>query len=63
MKLKTNIVMKKVAILILLICFPMLLLAQSEESKPYVYNILTFSGSLKKEGFKVDVDNGKVNVW
>ena len=28
--------MKKVAILILLICFPMLLSAQSEETRPYV---------------------------
>ena len=37
----------------------MLATAQSEATKPYIYNILTFSGSLKKEGFKVDVDNGK----
>ena len=51
--------MKKIAIVILLICFPMVLSAQSEGSKHYIYNILTFSGSLKKEGFKVDVDNGK----
>ena len=51
--------MKQIIIFIVFICFPMLATAQSEVAKPYIYNILTFSGSLRKEGFKVDVDNGK----
>ena len=48
--------MKHIIIFIVFICFPMLATAQSEAAKPYIYNILTFSGSLKKEGFKVDVE-------
>ena len=51
--------MKHIIFFIVFVCFPMLATAQSEATKPYIYNILTFSGSLKKEGFKVDVDNGK----
>ena len=29
------------------------------EKQYYIYNIVTFSGSLKNEGFKVDLDDGK----
>lgn len=32
---------------------------QAFEKQYYIYNIITFSGSLNTEGFKVDVDNGQ----
>ena len=38
----------------------MFVYSQTTEKQYYIYNIITFSGSLKNEGFKVDVDNGKV---
>ena len=38
---------------------PLLASAQSQEKQYYIYNIVTFSGSLKNEGFRVDIDNGK----
>lgn len=49
--------MKK--ILLLLTVIPVLTFAQVPEKQHYIYNIVTFSGSLKNEGFKVDIDNGK----
>ncbi|MBQ8888954.1 MAG: hypothetical protein IJY59_05645 [Bacteroidaceae bacterium] len=33
--------------------------AQVPEKQHYIYSIVTFSGSLKNEGFRVDFDNGK----
>ena len=32
---------------------------QVEEQQCYMYNIVTFVGTLKNEGFSVDLDNGK----
>lgn len=49
--------MKKALLLLALVCLP--ILAQTEEKQHYIYNIVTFSGSLKNEGFRVDLDNGK----
>lgn len=50
--------MKKLLLLIL-ISFPLLASAQTKEKQYYIYNIITFSGSLRKEEFKVDIDDGK----
>lgn len=50
--------MKKVLLLLAMICIPLIASAQTTE-RHYIYNIVTFSGSLKNEGFKVDLDNGK----
>ena len=43
-------------LLILALCFP--LLAFSQSNRYYIYNIVSFEGSIKKEGMKVRVDNG-----
>lgn len=51
--------MKKFFLLLAVICLSFLSFAQVSESQHYIYNIVTFSGSLKNEGFKVDLDNGK----
>ena len=55
--------MKKVLlfaiILLALVCLPLFASAQTTEKQYYIYNIVTFSGSLKNEGFKVDLDDGK----
>lgn len=32
---------------------------QAVEQQCYMYNIVTFAGTLKNEGFSVDLDNGK----
>ena len=37
---------------------PVVCHAQAEEGKYYLYNIISFSGSINNEGFKVDIDNG-----
>lgn len=50
--------MKK-ALLLAIVCLPLLASAQTTGKQYYIYNIITFSGSLKNEGFKVDLDNGK----
>lgn len=51
--------MKKTLLIMALVCMPLLASAQSQEKQYYIYNIVTFSGSLKNEGFRVDIDNGK----
>ncbi len=51
--------MKKLIVLMALISLPMFASAQTTEKQYYLYNIVTFSGSLKNEGFKVDLDDGK----
>lgn len=51
--------MKKVLFLLAIVCLPLCAYAQTPEMQYYIYNIITFSGSLKNEGFKVDVDDGK----
>lgn len=56
---KNNTNMKKLIVLMALISLPMFASAQTTEKQYYLYNIVTFSGSLKNEGFKVDLDDGK----
>ena len=51
--------MKKTLLLWAMICLPLFAFAQTKEQQYYIYNIITFSGSLKNEGFKVDIDDGK----
>ena len=51
--------MKKALLLLALISLPLFVSAQTTEKQYYIYNIVTFSGSLKNEGFKVDLDDGK----
>ena len=51
--------MKKVLLLLAMVCLPLFVSAQTTEKQYYIYNIITFSGSLKNEGFKVDLDDGK----
>ncbi len=51
--------MKKTIILLALLCLPLFSFAQTNEEQYYIYNIVTFTGSLKNEGFKVDIDDGK----
>lgn len=50
--------MKKI-LLLAMVCLPLFVSAQTMEKQHYIYNIVTFSGSLKNEGFKVDLDDGK----
>jgi hypothetical protein len=51
--------MKKSLLLLAMVFLPMFASAQTTEKQYYIYNIVTFSGSLKNEGFKVDLDDGK----
>lgn len=51
--------MKKVLLLLAMVCLPLFASAQTTEKQYYIYNIVTFSGSLKNEGFKVGLDDGK----
>lgn len=54
-KIDTN--MKKALILLLLVFSLLFMMAQNENY--YLYKIVTFYGSLNKEGLKVNVDDGK----
>ena len=51
--------MKKILLLLAMVCFPLFVSAQAAEKQFYIYNIVNFSGSLKNQGFKVDLDDGK----
>ena len=51
--------MKKALLLLAMVCLPLFASAQTTEKQYYIYNIVSFSGSLKNEGFKVDLDDGK----
>lgn len=51
--------MKKALLLLAIVFLPLFASAQTKEKQYYIYNIVTFSGSLKNEGFKVDLDDGK----
>jgi len=51
--------MNKSLFLLAMVFLPMFASAQTTEKQYYIYNIVTFSGSLKNEGFKVDLDDGK----
>lgn len=51
--------MKKIFLLLsFLLIAPVFVAAQAPEQH-YLYNIVTFSGNLKKEGLKVNVDDGR----
>lgn len=51
--------MKKALLLLAMVCLPLFVSAQTKEKQYHIYNIITFSGSLKIEGFKVNLDDGK----
>lgn len=51
--------MKKFILILALISTSLSVFSQTTEKEYYLYNIITFNGSLKKEGFMVDVDNGQ----
>jgi hypothetical protein len=51
--------MKKILLLTALICLPLLAVAQTAEKQHYIYNIVTFVGSIRNEGVKVKLDNGR----
>lgn len=51
--------MKKTLLLLTMVCLPLFAISQTTEKQYYIFNIITFSGSLKNEGFKVDIDDGK----
>lgn len=51
--------MKKTLLLLAMVALPLFAFSQKEEKQTYIYNIVTFSGSMKKEGIKVNVDDGK----
>ena len=51
--------MKKAHLLLAMLCLTLFTSAQTTKNQYYIYNIITFSGSLKNEGFKVDLDDGK----
>lgn len=51
--------MKKSLLLLAMVCLPLFASAQSMEKQYYIYNIVTFSGSLKNEGLMVYLDDGK----
>ena len=49
--------MRKI-LLLAMVALPLFAFSQTEEKQAYIYNIVTFSGSMKKEGLKVNIDNG-----
>ena len=60
--------MKRIFLLMVLMSVGMMAKAQNADHNPssngtekqyYIYNIVSFSGNIKSEGIKVEVDNGK----
>lgn len=51
--------MKKILLFMAIVCLSLSASAQKAEKQYYIYNIVTFSGSLRNEGFKVNLDDGK----
>lgn len=51
--------MKKLISIILVMMISIGSFCQTTDKQYHIYNIITFSGSLKNEGFKVDIDDGK----
>lgn len=51
--------MKKVLLLIAVVCFPLLAFAQVPEKQHYIYNMVILNEAINDEGFRVDLDNGK----
>lgn len=46
-------------LLLSLISFPWFAMAETTEKEYYIYNIVTFYGSLDNEGLRVNIDDGK----
>lgn len=51
--------MKKALLLLTIVCLPLFVFAQTAEKQYYIYNIISFSGSIDSEGLSVDIDDGK----
>ncbi len=51
--------MKRLISIILVMMISIGSFCQTTDKQYHIYNIITFSGSLKNEGFKVDIDDGK----
>ena len=51
--------MKKLLLLLLFALLPLVANAQTDEKQYYRYYIVSFEGNFKKEGVKVQLDNGK----
>ena len=52
--------MTKALLTLVIVCLPLIAFGQqTEEKKYYIYNIISFSGNMRQEGLKVDVDDGK----
>lgn len=49
----------KIVLLLFLLFIPLSVFSQSDEGKYYLYYIVSFEGNFKKEGVKVEIDNGK----
>ena len=49
--------MKKIILLLAIMLAPFFASAQTSEY--YIYNIVTFDGTMKREGLKVNIDDGK----
>lgn len=50
--------MKNLLIMLMLL-LPCVAMAQDDGEKYYIYNIFSFAGNIKKEGVKINVDNGQ----
>lgn len=51
--------MKKALLLLAIVCLPLFASAQTTEKQYFIYNIITFTGSMKTEGLRVNLDDGK----
>lgn len=51
--------MKRLISIILVMMFSLCSYCQTTDKQYYIYNIISFDGNLKNEGFKVDIDDGK----
>jgi len=51
--------MKKILLILALVILPLFACGQITEKQYYIYNIFSFSGNMKNEGIKVNVDDGK----
>lgn len=51
--------MKKVLLILTILLQTQFAFTQTKEKQNFIYNIVTFSGSIDNEGLRVDLDNGK----
>ncbi len=51
--------MKKALLLLTMVCLPLFASAQTTEKTYHIYNIITFTGSMRTEGLRVNLDDGK----